>query len=1220
MERINICTIPPEYRFEGEHTIRKISKKFNNKYGVIDSSVVLSAISIVLARFTLRKQLYIDFEDIKPKMKCCVYCELLELDFDTYTENLKNQMKQIDAMSKSSDIIILIQKNSNYINKLLNKYNIVFNVDIKENKIKIEVFYPDEKYGVKMMESLLNCIEYLLYREKIENVCKIPFNLMNDNNVYSNINHEYPQRLEEIFDSVAEKYSQYSAITYMNSTLTYEEVKRQSDFIANYIIQNFPKNSKKRIGILFERNINLISVILGVLKSGNAYVPIDPNLPKNRIEYIIKNSGVSALIDSKGINNINTHIDDVDIFSFEKIMSKYKMNDLKIAKPNQQNPNSLSYIIYTSGTTGKPKGVRIEHKSVINFITHMKNEISFQSGMNFTQTASISFDASVLEIWLSIAFNGNLHIIPKKMLVDFEELSEYFFNYKINASFLPVQIAENLVIQGDNIKYIMTGGSKTNNSIVKKFSDKGIQYINMYGPTESTIAISMWKADSTRYNNIPIGTPIQEAEIFIADEHNVKLPLGMIGELCVGGTPVSRGYVDEEFNLGKFWEENSVRFYKTGDKCRQLSDGNFEYFERIDKQVKIRGFRIEISEIEETIKKFELVRESIVIVKNIEKNAQIVAYVKFVNNKDYINLLENFLSDKLPDYEIPSKIIKIDEFPLTINGKIDVEKLSNIKFIIEDGKYPITPIQKRIYNVWKEILDEDILEINISFFEYGGNSINVIKMIKKIKENFAVNISIDQFMQDPTICGLETLIVHKININQLADKLVNIIPRKYNPKVLVEYNQVILEVDYGVNDIRNLLKKSIGINEFPNKIITNNSSHCYELDKVKLEVKKMLSGRKSYKNDITESVLNISTSQNKILKKSRNEFIVSRFYFRTLKKKEDILKAINQLIYLQPMLRSKIQRINWENQIIVNKKKDNHNFLDISFLNLEDKFNILEYSDSLFKSSEQNTGTFNFIIYKLDEKQYILMYSISHLFFDAASKNLLNVEFNRLLNEKNSKKNSIDRGYEKYIELQRKSADIRKIDSIDFSIIKTKSHKYNKFSDRVFEVCNAISEEAALKKSFEFYSKIFDSYKLNVRITKNARIINKEFIKTIGDFHVSMPVLISSNSIDSVVEKINKDFIKYYELYGVFFEDYIYGINSYSEKIKNMYENVDFGFNFLGNLEKYDFESEISDLRDNHTRAFSTAFQYDERLFLKIRCPNIFLSCLINELNLKEYK
>ncbi|MFT5824179.1 MAG: tyrocidine synthetase-3, partial [Crocinitomix sp.] len=416
--------------------------------------------------------------------------------------------------------------------------------------------------------------------------------------------------------------------------------------------------------------------------------------------------------------------------------------------------NNLAYVVYTSGSTGFPKGVMVEHSSLTNLCYWHNSNFSITEKDNASLYAGVAFDASVWELFPYLSSGASLHIIPTEIRLEIAELNRYFEQNEITISFLPTQLAEQfLELDNNSLRYLLVGGEK-----LSYFKNKNYQIVNNYGPTESTVVATSFNVNSDA-QNIPIGNAIDNTKIYLLSDSNSLVPIGVMGEICIGGSSLARGYLNQaELTEEKFITNPFVageRLYKTGDLGRWLADGNVEYLGRKDDQVKIRGYRIELGEIEHALLSNSLVESAIVVVaENEGQEKQLVAYLTSSKDLD-ATALRFYLKTQLPAYMMPAHFVQLEELPLTANGKIDKRALPNPEGLgLSSGVgyvAPSTELEQQIVTIWENVLQHEKVGVKADFFELGGHSLKAIKLINEYQKIFEVKLSINELFLNTTV-------------------------------------------------------------------------------------------------------------------------------------------------------------------------------------------------------------------------------------------------------------------------------------------------------------------------------------------------------------------------------------------------------------------------------------------------------------------------------------
>jgi fengycin family lipopeptide synthetase D len=578
---------------------------------------------------------------------------------------------------------------------------------------------------------------------------------------FNNTQVEYPEdkTIQELFQNQVGDTPDNLAVVFEDKHLTYKQLNIKANQLAR-ILRNKGIKPNQRVGIFFERSIEMIIAIMGTLKAGGAYLPIDTEYPSERIKYLLEDSNSKLVLTD---SNLAQKIDfDGDIINLEdKLLFNGDCADLLIINSSRD----ISHIIYTSGTTGKPKGVMLEHRSVVNVSHWFNNRYCISKNRNVIQMTSISFDVSVEEILTTLMYGGTVYIPTKEVILDKSRFAKYINENKINiAQFVPTTLKELL---GDSDKLeslnvIISGAEKLEDSLKNQIISKGYSLYNHYGPTETTTDAVVYKCEAGR---VVIGKPIDNAQIYIISDNNELQPIGVPGELCISGDVLAKGYLNRpELTESKFVPNPFVKgqkMYKTGDWAKWLPNGNVEYISRIDHQVKVRGIRVELGEIESELLKHEAVKEAVIVDQADENGNRYLAAYVVSDKKLKAQELRHYLMSNLPRYMIPSYFVQLDQIPLMQNGKIDRKKLSHISEIMEtDAEYvaPKNEIEQKLVDIWESVLKVNSIGVNDDFFELGGHSLKATVLVSKIHKELDIQIPLKEIFTHTTIKELAGII------------------------------------------------------------------------------------------------------------------------------------------------------------------------------------------------------------------------------------------------------------------------------------------------------------------------------------------------------------------------------------------------------------------------------------------------------------------------------
>jgi len=591
----------------------------------------------------------------------------------------------------------------------------------------------------------------------------------------SSIAIEYSSRqcVHELFEAQVERTPSAIAVVHEKEKLTYHALNERANQLAHHL-RSLGVGPDTLIGICVERSIEMIVGVLGILKAGGAYVPLDPVYPRERLRLMIDDAKISVLLTQRRLVDALPQIDGT-VLGLDSDWSH-------IAKNAAGNPSrlteaeNLAYVIYTSGSTGQPKGVMIEHSSLVNYVESAIVEFVLDRGDRILQFASLSFDTSAEEIFPCLARGATLILRTDEMLGSVSTFLQKCRNWAISILDLPTAYWHELVTAIDNdelelppsLRLVIIGGERAQPERLQhwqKHVGGEIRLLNTYGPTEATIVSTIWEAPADQHFDsieVPIGRPVRNARAYVLDRFLQPTPFGIVGELYIAGAGLARGYLNqpdltaERFVADPFCRPAGVRMYRTGDLARLLPSGNIEYAGRNDSQVKIRGFRIEPEEVEKIIRRHASVRDCAVIAREDRPGEQrLVAYVVGENISE--DDLRKFLGATLPPYMVPSAFVQLEKLPLSPNGKIDRKMLPavrDVKMKTSSVLAPSTEAEKLLARIWSQVLKVENLGVDDNFFELGGHSLLAVRLFSKIKKAFGKELPLATLFQAPTLGGL----------------------------------------------------------------------------------------------------------------------------------------------------------------------------------------------------------------------------------------------------------------------------------------------------------------------------------------------------------------------------------------------------------------------------------------------------------------------------------
>ncbi|MGO4773901.1 amino acid adenylation domain-containing protein, partial [Flavobacterium sp. W22_SRS_FK3] len=590
----------------------------------------------------------------------------------------------------------------------------------------------------------------------------------------TSIDYNKDRTIVDLFTEQVKQTPNSVAIIFDNQELTYRDLDQKSNQLASFLV-NKGVEIEDLIGICINRSLEMIIGILGILKSGAAYVPIDPEYPADRIEYMLEDSGIKFLLSDSNSLVVLPKKTNLDIVLLDKDWDLIAQGSGELIKRISSSEN-LAYIIYTSGSTGQPKGVEIRNKSLVSRLQFYKSYYGMTSKDKVLFYRSFSFDGSLEEYIMPFTVGGCCVMAPVNFKDDlFQNILHYIEKHQITKVNMPPLLLQNIldfISDSDlrkfqSLRHVVSGGDKINTKVVNTFNTKlgnrySIALHNSYGPTENTIDSTIYRFENDiEYTAISIGGPVGNSEVYILDESHSLVPIGLLGEICVSGDGIARGYLNNPLQTAEKFIEHPFqpgeKLYKTGDTGRWMPDGTVEFMGRKDDQVKIRGHRIELGEIEQTLLKLEEVKKAVVLVK-VDKNSnkRLVAFLELraeINTED----LREKLSKLLPKFMIPNQFIELESIPFTNNGKVDKNALPDPDDSELSSKEYVAPRDERelqLAAIWQNLLGIEQAGVHDNFFELGGHSLLATRLVSMIRKQLEIEVSIREVFEHATISEL----------------------------------------------------------------------------------------------------------------------------------------------------------------------------------------------------------------------------------------------------------------------------------------------------------------------------------------------------------------------------------------------------------------------------------------------------------------------------------
>ncbi|RPK07111.1 Malonyl CoA-acyl carrier protein transacylase [Bacillus subtilis] len=666
------------------------------------------------------------------------------------------------------------------------KFDISWELEEDKGGIHVSIEYSNHLFRQETIERMFNHYKHILHQivEK-PNQKIVELQLVTEAEKqqltagYNETFSAYTKKtIHQMFEGIVEQFPNEMAVVYGDDKLTYQQLNERANQLAR-LLRKKGLCREQVVGIVFDRGIDTLVAIIAVLKAGGAYLPIDAEYPKERIEYMIQDSSAQVLIvQDQGL--IPANYTGVSVVMDQSQCYQGDVSNLQ----NINEYNDLAYIIYTSGSTGKPKGVMIEHQGVCNLCLNA-DILGYEIGSRALQFASISFDASVFEIFFTLLSGATLYMAQKELLLSKADFIPWLKKNEIEIiPFIPPSVLKLFTYEAlPSLRTILTAGESCSFDLIQRWGHNRT-FINAYGPTEATVCATLAICDPSD-ETVSIGRPVWNKKIYILNENLQVQPIGVPGELCIGGDGLARGYV----NLPELTERQFVdnpfipgeKIYRTGDLVRWLPNGNIEFLERIDDQVKIRGHRIELGEVNKALLQHPVINEAVVAVKT-DKNDEAYLCAYIVADKDWkVAEIRKYLGLVLPQYMMPSVFMDIKKIPLTSNGKLDKKALPEPLDMLGDiSKYspPTNRMERILTEIWSEVLGIEKVGIDDNFFELGGHSLKAMMVVSRIQKSMGVAVSLRELFGASTIKDLSKI------LNKTERKSYNLKPiekREYYP-------------------------------------------------------------------------------------------------------------------------------------------------------------------------------------------------------------------------------------------------------------------------------------------------------------------------------------------------------------------------------------------------------------------------------------------------------
>lgn len=595
----------------------------------------------------------------------------------------------------------------------------------------------------------------------------------------------------ELFEDQAARTPGAVAVVFADEQLTFAELNARANQLAHRL-RKCGVGPESPVAIFLPRSSETLVAMLGTMKAGGVYVPLDLRQPQNRLSLMLEETAPIAVLTQQRLTDQIPDTTAQVLYLDDESLATESTENLS----NVATPANLAYVIFTSGSTGTPKGVGVEHRQLFNYLNAILQRLDLPPGASYATVSTFAADLGHTVIFPALSTGGCLHVIPQELVSDGPKLGEYFSRHAIDClKIVPSHFAALLACpQPAQLlprKRLVLGGEASRSEWVANLQSlvPAGTIFNHYGPTETTVGVLMHEAGTGATAGLPLGRPLANVRIYLLDSHLKPVPFGVPGELCIGGANVARGYLNrapqtaEKFVPDAFSQTPGARLYRTGDCARYLPDGTLEFLGRLDRQVKIRGYRVEPGEIEALLETHGAVRQALVILNEDAGEKRLVAYLVPAQQRSHVpaNELRQYLLERLPDYAVPAIFAWLDVLPLTSNGKVDLQALPLPEQLTQEQHdtfvAPRNAVEEVLSQMWMEVLKLDRVGVYDDFFELGGHSLMIMQVIARVRDAFRIELPPALLFNSTTIAELGKILVAQEEQPGQMEKIAVIIQR-----------------------------------------------------------------------------------------------------------------------------------------------------------------------------------------------------------------------------------------------------------------------------------------------------------------------------------------------------------------------------------------------------------------------------------------------------------